>query len=398
MVLCGSVLPQDFPWEQLQGRFNDESTINEVGKSDIWPVLAQSLSWGYGASGTHGFGAVLVKDRFHAGGHGQYFDPKFVEKYWEPFIRRGEYQETEFEAKMPPTPWWMSVVGILPIRWAIVLLVIATFLLVGWQLRLSYTPQHTQGGPSLSHPQLAPVNENAPRVSLSPSRDKLVGAIAEWTKIPFVPFSKPIRLFYSYAPEDERLRHMLADHLSLLRRQNVIAEWHSRQIESGEESKGLIDKNLAEAHVILLLVSSEFLASDYCQDVETNLALKRQKRGDATVIPVIVRACDWEESPFGKLQALPTNGKPITSWTNRDEAFTDVAIGIRRVVEKMETQADEVMARWRVLQDAQQRIFAEFKEPDKQAKKPAEIRKGKDPRKSQELEEAFNKWEYYIRE
>ena len=63
--------------------------------------------------------AVLVKDRFHAGGHGQYFEPEFVEKYWEPFIRRGEYKETEFEKRMPPTPWWISVLGTLRVNWII---------------------------------------------------------------------------------------------------------------------------------------------------------------------------------------------------------------------------------------------------------------------------------------
>ena len=85
------MLPQDFLWHEYQGRFDDDKVVNECGKSDIWPVLAQSLSWGYGASGTHGFGAVLVKDRFHAGGRGQYFDSGFVGQYWAPFIRSGEY-------------------------------------------------------------------------------------------------------------------------------------------------------------------------------------------------------------------------------------------------------------------------------------------------------------------
>ena len=128
LILCGSVLPQDFPWHEYQGRFDDDKVVNECGKSDIWPVLAQSASWGYGASGTHGFGAVLVKDRFHAGGHGQYFEPEFVKKYWEPFIRRGEYRGTEFETKMPTTPWWISVMGILPFKWLIVLVLTALLL------------------------------------------------------------------------------------------------------------------------------------------------------------------------------------------------------------------------------------------------------------------------------
>ena len=127
LVLCGSVLRQDFPWHEYQGRFDDDKVVNECGKADIWPVLAQSCSWGYGASGTHGFGAALVKDRFHAGGHGQYFEPEFVEKYWEPFIRRREYGGTEFEVKIPTTPSWVSLMGILPLKWLIccVILVVA---------------------------------------------------------------------------------------------------------------------------------------------------------------------------------------------------------------------------------------------------------------------------------
>jgi pimeloyl-ACP methyl ester carboxylesterase len=103
LILCGSVLPLDFPWHLYRERFDDDKVVNECGKADIWPVLAQSASWGYGASGTHGFGAVLVKDRFHKGGHGQYFKPGFVARYWEPFIRRGTYESTEFEKKMPRT-------------------------------------------------------------------------------------------------------------------------------------------------------------------------------------------------------------------------------------------------------------------------------------------------------
>jgi hypothetical protein len=135
LILCGSILPQDFPWQDYEGRFDRDKVINECGKSDIWPVLAQSLSRGYGASGTHGFGAMLVKDRVHAGGHGQYFKAEFVVKYWDPFIRRGEYQATEFEKSMPPTPWWVLVLETLPLQWLLVgltMLTIVLFLPVSW--------------------------------------------------------------------------------------------------------------------------------------------------------------------------------------------------------------------------------------------------------------------------
>jgi hypothetical protein len=204
-------------------------------------------------------------------------------------------------------------------------------------------------------PSPHPAKSRSPDVS-EPSEIP-IDVIAKWKRINFITFCKPVRLFYSFSHDDEPLRKELANHLSMLRRKNVIAEWHDRQIGAGEEWKGVIDKNLDEAHIFLLLVSSSFLGSDYCQDVETKRALERHERGDATVIPVILRACDWHEAPFGKLQALPRDGKPITSWTNRDEAFTDVAIGIRRVVETMEQQADKVRERWKILQNTQTRMF-----------------------------------------
>jgi hypothetical protein len=127
LILCGSVLPLNFSWEQYRGRFDDDNSINECGKADIWPVLAQSASWGYGASGTHGFSnETLIINRFHEGGHGQYFKQEFVEKYWEPFIRRGEHERTEYEKGMRTTPWWLSILGITHLQWLLTLLIVGT--------------------------------------------------------------------------------------------------------------------------------------------------------------------------------------------------------------------------------------------------------------------------------
>ncbi|MGA2700073.1 MAG: toll/interleukin-1 receptor domain-containing protein [Isosphaeraceae bacterium] len=145
----------------------------------------------------------------------------------------------------------------------------------------------------------------------------------------------PIRLFYSYSHKDEALRDKLEEALSLLKRQGLISGWHDRKIGAGEEWKGATDQNLEEAQAILLLVSSSFLASDYCWDVETKRAIERHDQGVAKVIPVILRPCDWHGAPFGQLQALPKDAKAVTTWTNKDEAWTDVALGIRRAVESM---------------------------------------------------------------
>ncbi|HJZ80302.1 MAG TPA: toll/interleukin-1 receptor domain-containing protein, partial [Pyrinomonadaceae bacterium] len=129
-----------------------------------------------------------------------------------------------------------------------------------------------------------------------------------------------IELFFSYAHEDEELRNELAKHLRLLERRKVISAWHDRRIGAGKEWEQEIDTRLNQAHLILLLVSSDFLASDYCYDVEMKRAMERHETGDARVIPVILRDVDWRGAPFSKLNALPTDGKPVTAWPNRDAA------------------------------------------------------------------------------
>ena len=112
----------------------------------------------------------------------------------------------------------------------------------------------------------------------------------------------PIRLFYSYSHKDEALRDELEEHLALLKRQGYIVGWHDRRIGAGEEWRDQLDKNLEEAQIILLLISSSFLASDYCSDIETKRALDRHDKGEAKVIPVLLRAVDWEGAPFARLQ------------------------------------------------------------------------------------------------
>lgn len=145
----------------------------------------------------------------------------------------------------------------------------------------------------------------------------------------------PINLFISYAHADERLRDELSKHLALLRRQGIIMEWHDRRIGAGEGWKGAIDEHLERADIILLLISADFLASDYCFGLEMKRALERQASGDAYVIPVIIRACDWTSGPFARLQALPRDGKPVISWSNRDKAWHDVTRGIKVAVERI---------------------------------------------------------------
>lgn len=147
----------------------------------------------------------------------------------------------------------------------------------------------------------------------------------------------PIDVFISYSHQDEAYRVELEKHLSLLKRSGAIRSWHDRQIGAGDEWKTEIDKNLDRARIILLLVSIDFITSDYCYAIEMKRALERRAAGEAVVIPIILRQCEgWQKNtPFGAFQALPRDGKPIRSWADPDEAWTDVARGIRHVVERL---------------------------------------------------------------
>lgn len=147
--------------------------------------------------------------------------------------------------------------------------------------------------------------------------------------------SEPIRLFYSYSHKDEELRNAFETHLSILKRLGTIDNWHDRKILPGGKWEDEIDDHITDADVVLLLISPDFIASDYCYGRELGRALERHEAGEAQVVPIIVRPVDWTGAPFAKLQALPKDGKAITTWANPDEAWKNASEGIRRLVESI---------------------------------------------------------------
>lgn len=153
-----------------------------------------------------------------------------------------------------------------------------------------------------------------------------------------------ITAFISYAHKDEKLLDQLKPHLSKLKRQGLIQTWDDRAIIGGQEWAGEIAQNLERADVILLLISADFINSDYCWGIELERAVERHENGTARVVPIILRPTDWSDTPFSKFQAFPKNGEPVTSWNNRDEAFVDIAKGLRRVVEDVIQQKEQTGA------------------------------------------------------
>ncbi len=149
--------------------------------------------------------------------------------------------------------------------------------------------------------------------------------------------TRNVAIFYCYAHEDAVLLNELVKHLGVLKHQGQISGWHDRDIQAGKEWRHEVDTQLNIADIILLLVSPDFIHSEYCYAI-MHQALERHRAGQAHVLPVILRPVDWKKTPITELQVLPANEKPITKWRNRDEALEAVAIGIRTVVETLFTQ------------------------------------------------------------
>lgn len=152
--------------------------------------------------------------------------------------------------------------------------------------------------------------------------------------------SEPLSIFFSYSRKDQALVEDLMGHLEPLRRSQLIRSWYDGCISPGEEWEPQIKANLEKAQIILLLVSVDFIRSEYCYTVELNRAIARHKAGDACVIPVILRSCLWQQVPvgdmcLGDLQALPKDARPISQWGDPDDAYTSIAQGIYNKVQQL---------------------------------------------------------------
>jgi hypothetical protein len=155
-----------------------------------------------------------------------------------------------------------------------------------------------------------------------------------------MPAFKPVTLFFCYAPEDEPLRKELEKHLTLLERQGYISSWSGRSIGAGADWRAELERQMAEARVILLLVSADFLASDRLYEVELKRALTRRAQG-AQVLGVLLRPSDWKHGELADLEMLPARpgvGEvvPVTEWASHDAAFKRVAEVVRdRIKERL---------------------------------------------------------------
>lgn len=142
-----------------------------------------------------------------------------------------------------------------------------------------------------------------------------------------------MRAFISYSHKDRAVLDRLHTHLAPLRYEGLIEAWFDRQILAGGKIDAEVDRELESCDLFLMLVSPDFLASDYCVNREMKRALERHREGKAHVVPIIVEHCDWLSSPLHELKALPRDGKPISEWTNQNRAYLDIVKELRRILE-----------------------------------------------------------------
>jgi hypothetical protein len=152
-----------------------------------------------------------------------------------------------------------------------------------------------------------------------------------------------LHIFLSYAHEDEDLKMELDKHLMPLKRSGKIETWNDRELIVGQEWNKEILAELNKADIILLLISIDFIASQYIWDEELAIAMIRHKEGTAQVVPVILKNCLWQDMPFAKLQALPPNAKPVSAYEDRDDAFTEIAFSINKLVDNYISKSQKVV-------------------------------------------------------
>ena len=152
-----------------------------------------------------------------------------------------------------------------------------------------------------------------------------------------------INIFISYANADEAYKNDLKMFTVQMRRNGDIGTWDDREILPGEIWDKKIKGALNTAHVIILMVSPAFIASDYCFDTEVKRAMERHQdpNDPAVVVPIIARPCDWKTTDFAALQALPRNAKPISKWESKDEAFMSIVEDLRRLIQHLQTKVKD---------------------------------------------------------
>lgn len=145
---------------------------------------------------------------------------------------------------------------------------------------------------------------------------------------------KEVKIFYSYAREDQKYLHKIEKHLAPIKRTYNLFSWSDRQIEAGTEWGSRLEEALNSADIILLLISPGFFASNHCY-TEMQRAIERQSKGLAIILPILLRPVALEGTPLSTSLLLPDNAQPISMWAKEDDAFLNVVRAIEKAVQNV---------------------------------------------------------------
>jgi hypothetical protein len=142
-----------------------------------------------------------------------------------------------------------------------------------------------------------------------------------------------LKAFISYSHQESAMLDMLHKHLTQLKRDNVITTWTDEEITAGNKVHQAISSSLNSSNLFIALLSHEYIASRYCFETEFQKALEMEQQGKIIIVPIVIEPCDWLSTPFKDFKALPKDGKPISTWENKNTAFLDVVQGIRKLIQ-----------------------------------------------------------------
>jgi tetratricopeptide (TPR) repeat protein len=213
--------------------------------------------------------------------------------------------------------------------------------------------------------------------------------------------SEPVSIFFSYSRKDEALMREMESHLEPLRLSRLIESWHDGCITPGEEWEPQIKENLQKAQIILLLISVNFISSKYCNAVELTQAMKRHKSGEALVIPLILKPCMWHPIPvgemtLGELQALPKDAKPVTSWKDPDEAYTNIAQGLYEKILQLQQEREAEAERQRQEAEAALRRQREQEAAERQRREAEAQHQREEAERQQKRDDYYNGGIYHL--
>lgn len=153
--------------------------------------------------------------------------------------------------------------------------------------------------------------------------------------------SKSVRIFVSYAQKDYDLKEELDVHLAMLKRNPIVDMWSDRTISPGEEWDSEIKNEIKECDLFIALISPRYLASSYILDHELEVAFERAKTENLKIVPIILKSCDWQATEFANFLCLPSNGTPVSRYDYMDEGFTDVVIGLKKIIDSIVSEENK---------------------------------------------------------